>query len=61
MTDNTVNHNPSIGSAILTIAVIVPWVVGVVIAKGFWSTFFAVIMPFWSWYLTAEFYLMGVG
>ena len=31
------------------------WILGVVIAKGFWSTLFAIIIPFWSWYLTVEF------
>lgn len=30
------------------------WLVGIVIAKGFWSTFFAIIFPFWSYYLVAE-------
>jgi hypothetical protein len=30
------------------------WIGGIVIAKGFWSTFFAVIFPFWAWYLVAE-------
>jgi len=30
------------------------WVTGVVIAKGFWSTFFAFLVPFWGWYLIAE-------
>jgi hypothetical protein len=30
------------------------WIMGIVIAKGFWSTFFAVIFPLWSWYLVAE-------
>lgn len=30
------------------------WVFGIVIAKGFWSTFFAVIIPLWSWYLAIE-------
>lgn len=32
----------------------VVWLMGIVIAKGFWSTFFAVIFPFWSGYLVAE-------
>lgn len=31
------------------------WVFGIVLAKGFWSTFFAVIFPLWAWYLTFEF------
>lgn len=36
-----------------TIAVVV-WLIGIILAKGFWSTFFAVIFPLWSWYLVAE-------
>lgn len=31
------------------------WVFGIVLAKGFWSTFFAVIFPLWAWYLAIEF------
>lgn len=27
------------------------WVLGWVLAEGFWSTFFAVIFPPWGWYL----------
>ena len=34
---------------------IVVWVFGIVLAKGFWSTFFAVIFPLWAWYLVIEF------
>ena len=30
------------------------WLVGIVIAKGFWSTLFSVVFPVWSWYLVAE-------
>lgn len=37
------------------------WIAGIVIAKGFWSTFFAVFIPFWSWYLTIEKLLMHFG
>ncbi len=54
---NTVNtvktvatSNVSIGRALLIAA----WVSGAVLAQGFWSTFFAVILPFWAWYLVAE-------
>lgn len=36
------------------IFIIVIWVAGWVIAKGFWSTLGAVILPFWSWYLIIE-------
>jgi len=27
------------------------WLIGVVLAKGFWSTFFAFLVPLYSWYL----------
>jgi hypothetical protein len=30
------------------------WLIGIILANGFWSTFFAVIFPLWSWYLVAE-------
>jgi hypothetical protein len=33
---------------------IVWWFMGIVLAKGFWSTLFAVVVPFWSFYLVAE-------
>jgi|TARA_B110000908_G_scaffold151648_1_gene186577 hypothetical protein len=30
------------------------WVAGMVIAQGFVSTAFALVMPLWAWYLLAE-------
>jgi hypothetical protein len=30
------------------------WVAGIVLAKGFWSTFFAILVPLWGYYLVAE-------
>lgn len=30
------------------------WVFGAVLAKGFWSTFFAIFFFPWSWYLVIE-------
>lgn len=30
------------------------WICGIVLAKGFWSTLFAVFAPPWAWYLFAE-------
>jgi len=32
----------------------IAWIAGIVMAKGFWSTFFAVVIPFWSYYLVIE-------
>ncbi|MNS98706.1 hypothetical protein D3C71_276990 [compost metagenome] len=40
--------------ALVKLLLLVVWVFGAVIAKGFWSTFFAFFVPFWAWYLSAE-------
>jgi hypothetical protein len=34
------------------------WIAGIVIAQGFWSTFFAVIVPLWAFYLDVELLLL---
>jgi hypothetical protein len=50
-------QKPSIrqmGSTLAMYVSAIIWIFGIVIAKGFWSTFFAVIFPFWSFYLVAE-------
>jgi hypothetical protein len=39
--------------AITGFILLVSWVAGFVIAKGFWSTVFCII-PLWSWYLVVE-------
>lgn len=36
------------------LVLLVAWIIGMVFAKGFWSTLFAVIMPIWSFYLVVE-------
>ena len=30
------------------------WIIGFIIAKGFWSTFFTIIFPPYAWYLFIE-------
>ena len=30
------------------------WIAGIVLAKGFWSTLFAILLPIWSYYLVVE-------
>ncbi|AUS01867.1 TMhelix containing protein [Vibrio phage 2.044.O._10N.261.51.B8] len=39
--------------AIIEFVLLIAWVSGFVIAKGFWSTLFCFI-PFWSYYLVVE-------
>lgn len=38
---------------IVSLILLVAWIAGFVIAKGFWSTFFC-WFPFWSYYLVIE-------
>lgn len=40
---------------------LVSWLVGVVLAKGFWSTVFAVTLPPYAWYLVVEKCAMALG
>lgn len=40
---------------------VIIWVAGIVIAKGFWSTFFALFIPLWAWYLVIERLLITYG
>jgi hypothetical protein len=42
-----------IASIILLVLIIVPWLIGLVVAKGFWSTLFAFFPPY-AWYLVTE-------
>lgn len=41
--------------------VIVFWICGIVIAKGFWSTFFAIFFFPYAWYLVADVILRHFG
>lgn len=44
-----------------TVLFLVMWVVGWILAKGFWSTFFAVFFFPWGWYLAIEKIMMAWG
>ena len=55
-TTPTVKRNNFADVLLVLIAIpsfIVPWLMGLVIAKGFWSTLFAIFPPY-AWYLTVE-------
>ena len=56
-TINDIGSNAVFGAAIavpLTLAMIVPWIMGIVLAKGFWATAAAITVPPYAWYLVAE-------
>jgi len=42
------------GECLFMLVFIISWVMGVVIAKGFWSTFFTVVFFPYSFYLVVE-------
>lgn len=46
-----------IGGALLLFG----WIAGIVIAKGFWSTLVACVIPLWAWYLFVEKILIATG
>jgi hypothetical protein len=46
----------SLSDALALSIVVVPWIMGIALAKGFWSTA-GCIFPPWAWYLVAEHYL----
>lgn len=39
---------------IITLIVVVPWLMGIVISKGFWSCSIAIVIPPYAWYLVVE-------
>lgn len=43
------------------LVLIVGWIMGIILAKGFWSALFAVIIPFWAWYLLIEKIMISFG
>jgi len=54
---STRNNESNILDSIISLLILISWVVGVVIAKGYWSIFFAVCFPPYAIYLTVEHYL----
>jgi hypothetical protein len=57
----TIRRNVIINFFPVPLVTIPMWVTGIVIANGFWSTLFAVVMPLWAWYVAIEKLLMYFG
>lgn len=47
--------------SVLTLFIFITWIMGIVLASGFWSTFFAIIFPFWAWYLLIAKIMLVIG
>ena len=48
-------------NSLVTLILFIAWVAGAVLAKGFWLTTLAIIIPFYSWYLVMEQLLKAMG
>jgi hypothetical protein len=46
---------------VLGLLFVVIWVMGAVLAKGFWSTFLAIFFFPWGWYLCVELLMQRLG
>lgn len=40
--------------SLISFILLVSWLAGITLAKGFWSIFFAIIFPLWAYYLVVE-------
>ena len=54
-----INKDVTLAEALLFLLMVVPWIMGVVLAKGFWQTAFSLFPPY-AWYLTAEWFMQGL-
>lgn len=52
-------HSFRITESIVMFVVIFTWLTGIVIAKGVWSTIFAITIPPYAWYLLVEKITLG--
>lgn len=45
--------------SLVSLVAVTAWIVGVVLAKGFWLTTLSLVLPFYAWYLVIEDLVMG--
>ena len=48
----TITHPLTIPFTMLSL--VSPWLIGIVLAQGFWQTLFTIFIPPYSWYLFIE-------
>lgn len=61
MKSNEDEDNKSFVEFLVIVTIVIPWLMGVVLAKGYWGTFFSIVFPPYAWYLTTEYLMFGVG
>jgi len=52
-TIKVINQSDTFAGVFALIVIVVPWLAGLAIAKGFWQTFCAIFPPY-AWYLVVE-------
>lgn len=45
-------------NSLVSLILLIFWLAGIILANGFWSTFFAIIFPLWAYYLVVEQWLI---
>jgi len=50
-----------IDDALIIVFVIIPWLMGIVLANGGWSITVAVLFPPYAWYLVVESAMAAIG
>lgn len=50
-------NNISISSIVISIVVVILWLMGIVVAKGFWLTLLSIVIPPYALYLTVELFM----
>lgn len=61
MKRNKDEYNNSFVDLLVIVTMLVPWLMGVVVAKGTWVTFFSIVFPPYAWYLTTEYLMFTTG
>lgn len=46
---------------IYSVMLLISWLMGVVMAKGFWLTSLSICLPFYAWYLVIEEIMLMIG
>ncbi len=46
---------------VTALIMLIAWIMGVVLAKGFWLVTFSIFFPFYAWYLVVEKIMLMTG
>ena len=61
MSSNKGEDSSNFANFLVIVIIVVPWLMGVVAAKGTWVTFFSIVFPPYAWYLATEYLMSATG